>query len=184
MNSIRPAWLTVLVPASMCVIGAATLVCEQRPLDRKSQGATEKKVPFVTQRDTIHVDSPLFVITGAVTTAGSAIVVVPDSTTIIPPRDTTLRYPTPLGDLTVDYPEEVRRAGVQGTVKLLVYVDESGRAAKTEVHEGLHPTLDSAAMRAVRECLFQPMVEWGRPQAVWILFPVEFNLEDSPSQNP
>jgi TonB family protein len=75
------------------------------------------------------------------------------------------------------YPEDARRAGVQGVVVLETVIDESGRVAEVEVLKGAPLGLTEAAAEAVRQWLFKPAVLEGQPVAVRYVLTVKFRLD-------
>ncbi len=73
------------------------------------------------------------------------------------------------------YPELLRRAGIEGTVQIYVYIDDDGEVLNAQVKESSgDPRLDEAAVRAAREFEFTPALDGGEPTAVWILLPISF----------
>ena len=93
------------------------------------------------------------------------------------------------------YPPELREAGVGGTVRVWVFVDESGRVRNTRVvARSGYAELDEAAERAVRAARFTPAMNRGQPVGVWIQFPITFQrgggsladreLSDPPARAP
>ena len=79
-----------------------------------------------------------------------------------------------------EYPESARKARAQGTVKVLVLVDEKGLVVKARVEEGVegHPELDEAALKASYKCKFEPgNTAEGEPTKAWMKIPYEFKLK-------
>jgi protein TonB len=75
------------------------------------------------------------------------------------------------------YPPLARQARQQGTVLLLVWIDTEGRPARVQLQRSSgQPLLDRAAITAVREALFRPVVESGIARAARVLIPIEFSL--------
>lgn len=72
------------------------------------------------------------------------------------------------------YPEEYRRAGVEGIVVLEAAVSETGDVENVAIIKSLAPGLDVAAMNAVRQWLFKPATKDGQP--VPVLFSVTINF--------
>lgn len=76
------------------------------------------------------------------------------------------------------YPEDLRDAGIQGTVFLELVIWEDGSVRMVQVKRGAHPSMDREAMRVVKA-----MPNWtpGRnirgPVPVRMIFPVRFKLE-------
>lgn len=75
------------------------------------------------------------------------------------------------------YPEIARQAGVEGTVVIYVFIDETGRVKETVVLKGIPMTgLDEAAMEGIRKTHFKPARQRDKDVAVWITIPVTFRL--------
>ncbi len=70
--------------------------------------------------------------------------------------------PEPIGGINailqnVTYPEIVRRAGIEGTAYVEVFINEDGRVDRTAiVRSAGHPALDSSAVKAVALSRFTP----------------------------
>lgn len=77
------------------------------------------------------------------------------------------------------YPELARRAGVEGTVYILAYVDEEGMVRHTEIARGIGAGCDEAAAEAVSNARFKPGLQRGQPVKVRVMVPVRFSLRQS-----
>jgi TonB family protein len=75
-----------------------------------------------------------------------------------------------------EYPEEARANGVSGVVILEVETDLRGRVAQTKVLRSI-PALDQAAIDAVRQWIYEPMVVDGKPRRCIFTVTVHFNLK-------
>ncbi len=75
------------------------------------------------------------------------------------------------------YPDIARRAGVEGTVYVLSYVNEKGEVVKTEVQKGIGGGCDEAAQKAIFEMKFNPGKQRGMPVKVKVMIPVKFQLK-------
>lgn len=73
------------------------------------------------------------------------------------------------------YPPEAAKAGVQGTVVVSALVGKDGLVKDTRVTTSI-PALDAAAQTAVRQWVFKPAKNEGKPVAVWVTVPVKFTL--------
>lgn len=79
----------------------------------------------------------------------------------------------------LSYPRASRELGETGVVRLRVLVDEQGRPREVEVAKSSgHPRLDQAAVLAMRGARFQPHLEDGQPRMVWVLAPLNFQLDE------
>lgn len=74
-----------------------------------------------------------------------------------------------------EYPDEARRAGLEGTVKVQALIDTTGAVTYTRVVKSIE-LLDDAAVRAVRASRWKPAMDKHRPVAVWVEIPVSFRL--------
>ena len=74
------------------------------------------------------------------------------------------------------YPELAKRARVQGTVVLVVTVDEEGNVSDIKVSSG-HPLLNEAAKAAVAQWKYSPTLLNGEPVPVIATVTVIFNLK-------
>ncbi len=76
------------------------------------------------------------------------------------------------------YPAAARRRGQQGTVVLSVHVDEHGRVSNLWLFESSgHISLDTAALQAVKDWIFEPGMQGGSTIAMWVNVPVRFELK-------
>ena len=73
------------------------------------------------------------------------------------------------------FPEEARRARVQGVVFLKITVNGQGEVWSTEVVRG-HPLLNQAAIDAVRQWVYSPVLLKGEPVPVQATITVHFRL--------
>jgi periplasmic protein TonB len=77
-----------------------------------------------------------------------------------------------------NYPDLARRAGVQGSVILLVVIGADGRVGEIQVLTSPDPRFgfDLAAIEAVKQWRYRPAILGGRPVAVQASVIVEFTL--------
>jgi protein TonB len=73
------------------------------------------------------------------------------------------------------YPDEARRAGVQGVVLVQALVRKDGTVGDVKVIQSI-PLLDLAAIQAVRQWIFKPARAKGEPVSVWVATPIKFTL--------
>lgn len=94
--------------------------------------------------------------------------------------------PYPIGGINaiqqrIIYPEIAKRAGVEGKVFLLAYVDEEGNVTKAEVLKGIGGGCDEAAANAVLQTKFSPGKQRGKPVKVKVMIPIRFELSEGPA---
>jgi len=75
------------------------------------------------------------------------------------------------------YPEAARKAGVEGTVVMEATADTYGRVASIKVLRSI-PLLDQAAIDAVKQWVYEPMVIAGKKVPVVFTVTVKFRLDD------
>ena len=90
--------------------------------------------------------------------------------------------PEPIGGIKgiqskIIYPEIAKRAGVEGKVYVLAFVDETGNVTKAEIIKGLGAGLDEAALNAVKQTKFKPGKQRGKPVKVQVSIPIVFKLQ-------
>lgn len=75
------------------------------------------------------------------------------------------------------YPVELRRAGKEGSVRLLAHIDSSGWVCTATVSRGAADArLNAAALESVRQWKFVPATKAGEPVEALISFQVTFHL--------
>jgi periplasmic protein TonB len=90
--------------------------------------------------------------------------------------------PEPIGGIAaiqskITYPEIAKRAGVEGRVHVLAFVDENGNVTKAEIIKGLGAGLDEVAVNAVKQTKFKPGKQRGKPVKVQVAIPIIFRLQ-------
>jgi protein TonB len=78
------------------------------------------------------------------------------------------------------YPEDARKASIEGTVFLRTLVNREGSPLQVDITKSSgNLLLDSAALEAAQKCRFKPAIQNGRPVAIWITYSTTFKLADS-----
>jgi TonB family protein len=72
------------------------------------------------------------------------------------------------------FPEELR-ALIRGHVTVSATVNESGSVSECHIVQGLHPFLDFASVQAVRQWMFKPATQGGRPVAATVQLTLDFD---------
>lgn len=131
---------------------------------------TEKKPYFITLRVKRWVGEPA----GAVKAAGEAVGgVVPG----VLRSGEKVKPPKLIKEVSPVYPEAARKAGVEGVVIMEATTDTYGRVVSVKVLRSI-PPLDQAAIDALRQWVYEPMVIDGKPQPVTFTVTMRFNLDD------
>jgi TonB family protein len=77
------------------------------------------------------------------------------------------------------YPEEARKKGWEGVVRLEAVISKDGRVEKVTVMQSSgYQLLDDEAIRAVKKRRYQPAVQNGKPIESIRQIPIRFKLED------
>jgi TonB family protein len=90
--------------------------------------------------------------------------------------------PEPIGGMKsiqekIVYPELAKRAGIEGRVFIMAFIDETGNVADAKVIKGVGHGLDEAALEAVKQAKFIPGKQKGEPKKVQIAIPIVFKLQ-------
>lgn len=75
-----------------------------------------------------------------------------------------------------EYSDEARKARVQGTVAVMIEIDEAGRVRNPTLRSTLGMGLDERALEAVRKWRFRPYLKDGKPVAGPALVELRFRL--------
>lgn len=92
------------------------------------------------------------------------------------------QMPEPLGGMQsiqekILYPELAKRAGIEGRVFVLAFIDETGNVADAKVIRGIGAGCDEAALEAVKQTKFTPGRHQGQQIKVQITVPINFKLQ-------
>lgn len=74
----------------------------------------------------------------------------------------------------VAYPAEAAELDLSGLVMIRVLVGYDGQVAEAEVMQGLHPTVDTAALEAARGGRYTPATESGIATDGWVTIPFRY----------
>ena len=86
------------------------------------------------------------------------------------------KLPVPVVNPIPIYPELPRRAGVEGTVWVNIWVTKEGKVRKAVVLKSDSELFDQAALDAAMKWVFIPAVMNSGPVAVWVSIPFRFKL--------
>jgi protein TonB len=124
----------------------------------------------------ISLPAPAAAVAEKATAAAPAAAVAVATATVAVPRTITsgveyIRAPQP------EYPALSKRMGEQGKVVLRVLVNENGLPDQVTVQTSSgFPRLDEAGRQAALRALFKPHMEDGRPVAVFVIIPLNFQM--------
>ena len=75
------------------------------------------------------------------------------------------------------YPDEAKKAGIQGVVILNAIVDEKGNVARVIVKKSESAVLNQPAIDALKQWKYEPMIIKGKPKPVLITVTIKFRLK-------
>jgi TonB family protein len=75
------------------------------------------------------------------------------------------------------YPDEARKAGIEGTVTVEATTDDRGRVQNVKVLRSI-PELDQAAVDAVKQWVYEPMLIDGKPYGMTFTITCRFSLDN------
>ena len=76
----------------------------------------------------------------------------------------------------IGYPEEAQKQKIKGKVVVKILVDETGHVARYQFLGENHALLRDAVQLHVKELLFQPGLEAGKPSEWWVIMPFSFGM--------
>jgi bla regulator protein blaR1 len=76
-----------------------------------------------------------------------------------------------------EYPADAREKKIEGSVVVRFVVDHDGHAQDIVIKKSLYPSLDEAAIKAVRGWRFEPAFKDGQPVSMWLEAEVVFRLD-------
>ncbi len=85
--------------------------------------------------------------------------------------------PVAEAEVKIPYPEEAKRAGVEGTVRLRITVDFEGHVTEVKVLSGPGYGLDEAAREAIKRFKFKPAMKAGEAVSTTITYNYTFLLD-------
>jgi protein TonB len=85
--------------------------------------------------------------------------------------------PSVASEVKVPYPEEARRAGIEGTVTLTITVDLDGKVIAAKLLTGPGYGLNEAALEAIRRFRFKPAIKNGEAVSTEMKYAYTFLLD-------
>ena len=94
-----------------------------------------------------------------------------------PGKDVTM--PRLVREVKPNYPESVKKEGIQGIVMLNAVVKKDGTVGDVTVKKPLHPELDEEAVKAMKQWEFKPGTKEGKPVDVAVDVELTFTIKGS-----
>jgi protein TonB len=78
----------------------------------------------------------------------------------------------------IKYPDEAKKAGIQGKVYVSFVVDEHGKVTDAKIARGVDPSLDKESLRVINELkTWKPGKEKGKAVKVAYTVPINYALD-------
>ncbi|MBN1207653.1 MAG: TonB family protein [Myxococcaceae bacterium] len=87
------------------------------------------------------------------------------------------REPQVASEVKIPYPEEARRAGIEGTVTLSITIDPEGKVVAAKIISGPGYGLNEAARDAIKRFRFKPAIKGGEPVSTEMKYSYTFLLD-------
>lgn len=84
--------------------------------------------------------------------------------------------PRPIFQATPQYPVELRKQKIEGTVNVVFYVDKDGKVTNPTVENSTHPAFERPALEAVRQWRFDPGTRKGEKVGFKMRVPISFHV--------
>jgi protein TonB len=85
--------------------------------------------------------------------------------------------PRVLSEVKIPYPEEARRAGIEGTVTLSITIDPEGKVVAAKIVSGPGYGLNEAARDAIKRFRFKPAIKGGEAVSTEMKYSYTFLLD-------
>jgi len=85
--------------------------------------------------------------------------------------------PAVTSEFKITYPEEARKAGIEGPVTLSILVDAEGRVVSAKLLTGPGYGLNEAALEAIKRFRFKPAIKGGQPVSTEMRYTYTFLLD-------
>jgi len=84
--------------------------------------------------------------------------------------------PRPIFQATPQYPLELRKQKIEGTVNVIFFVDKDGRVTNPQVETSSHPAFERPALEAVRQWRFEAGTRKGEKVSFKMRVPISFHV--------
>jgi protein TonB len=124
------------------------------------------------------LDQPVTGASSSAVDGGNIVVVEPAAPPEEPlrPFASVEKPPRVVTQVSPEYPEIARRAGVEGTVWVKIVIDKEGKVRKAEIERSDADVFNEPALNAARQWVFTPALMNSGPVEVWGSIPFNFKL--------
>lgn len=102
---------------------------------------------------------------------------VPQDSKELPKEGKDLNSPEIISKVAPKYPEEAKKAGIMGEVRIEAVVDEEGIVQEVKATNEADALLIKAAMEAVKQWKFKPVIKEGKPVRIKTTVTLNFRLK-------
>jgi TonB family protein len=95
-----------------------------------------------------------------------------------PPASGAIKPPSVIYSPDPPYPEQARNAGLEGTVRVSLRVNEDGAPSDLRVTQGIEPAIDESVKAALGQWRFRPEILNGQVVSPLVIVDVRFQLPD------
>ena len=89
------------------------------------------------------------------------------------------KRPEAVSQIPPQYPSELRKAKIEGSVTLVFVLSEEGRVEDARVENSSRPEFEKPALEAIRKWKFRPGMKDGQPVRTYIRLPMRFRVASS-----
>jgi len=83
----------------------------------------------------------------------------------------------------IKYPDEAKKAGIQGKVYVSFVVDEQGKVTEAKIERGVEPSLDKESLRVINKLkTWKPGKDKGKIVKVAYTVPINYALDSKTDQ--
>jgi protein TonB len=86
------------------------------------------------------------------------------------------KRPEAISQVPPTYPQELRKAKIEGVVTVVFVLDEDGRVEDPRVENSSRPEFEQPALEAIRKWRFRPGMKDGQPVRTYIRIPMRFRV--------
>lgn len=87
------------------------------------------------------------------------------------------KAPVPIKQAKPVYPDIARKAGLQGTVIVKLWIDKEGKVRKAQILKSDSDVFNQPAIDAAMQFVFTPALQRDKPVPVWLSMPFKFRLQ-------
>jgi TonB family protein len=171
-------------PGAFIAVGTRVIGQTPKTLDKQNVGkftVTLKKDGYLDYSETVRVKD------GQTTTISAKLAEIPKPVVEVKKEEVPevkpgslvalgpgVTPPKSLRKTSVEYPDTARKQKLEGTVQLNMLISETGQVIDVRVLKSAHPILDEAAVKTVKQWVYEPAKKQNVPVRVWLSTSITF----------